>query len=215
MWKRILDETVRGVEAAHVVVHTSPDGVDDGYAFYSIKWIEGEFAEVGGTCELHHLHATSTAVELALWTFLTEIGLSRRIVCVGRPVDDPVRLVAADYRGYQVKERWDEQWLRLLDVPTALAARTYHDRTPVSIAVTDPWFPENDGTYRVSGDGVTRTTDAPDLTAPITAVSAAYLGGTSWADLLSIGAVQGSPDAARRADDLFRQTPAPWCGSHF
>jgi len=215
MWKRILNETVSGSEAGHVVVHTSPDGVDDGYAFYGIKWIEGEFAEVGGTCELHHLHAASQEVELALWAYLSEIGLSRRIVCTSRPVDDPVRLVAADYRGYQVKERWDEQWLRLLDVPAALAARTYHDRAPVTIAITDPWFPENDGTYRISGDGAMRTTDAPELTAAIAAASAGYLGGTSWADLLTIGAVQGSPEAARRADDLFRQTPAPWCGSHF
>jgi predicted acetyltransferase len=221
MWKRYLEKTLSGTEAGHVVVHTSPDGTDDGYAFYSIKWLEGEFVEIGGNCELHHLHGTSTAVELALWKYLTEVGLIRRIICISRPVDDPVRLVAADYRGYQVKERWDEQWLRLLDVPAALAARTYHDRAPVTIAVTDPWFPENDGVYRVSGDGATRTSDSADsadsaeLIAPIAAVSAAYLGGTSWSELVSIGAAQGSADAARRADDLFRQTPAPWCGSFF
>jgi predicted acetyltransferase len=215
MWKRYLEKTLSGSEAGHVVVHTSPDGVDDGYAFYVIKWIEGEFVEVGGVCELHHLWGTSTAVELALWKYLTEVGLSRRITCTTRPIDDPVRLVAADYRGYQVKDRWDEQWLRLLDVPTALTARTYHDRAPVTIAVTDPWFPENDGRYRVSGDGATPTSEPAELIASIGAVSAAYLGGTPWADLMSIGAVQGSPDAARRADDLFRQHPLPWCGSYF
>jgi predicted acetyltransferase len=215
MWKRILNETINGSEAGHVVVHTSPDGVDDGYAYYSLKWIEGEFVEIGGTCALHHLHGTSAAVELALWKYLTEIGLARRILSTTRPVDDPVRLVTADYRGYQVKERWDEQWLRLLDVPTALTARTYHDRAAVTIAITDPWFPENDGTYRVSGDSAARTTDAPELTASIAAISAAYLGGTSWAELLSVGAVHGTSEAAQRADDLFRQTPAPWCGMFF
>jgi predicted acetyltransferase len=215
MWKRILDDTVTGKEAGHVVVHTSPDGADDGYAFYTTAWIEGEFAEIGGTCTLQQLFAASTDAELALWSFLSEIGLSRRILCNSRPVDDAMRLVAADYRGYQVKDRWDEQWVRLLDVPAALAARSYHDRPAVTIAVSDPWFPENDGSYRIDGNGATRTTDAPELSAPIASISAAYLGGTAWGDLLAVGKVQGSLDAARRADDLFRQYPSPWCGNHF
>jgi predicted acetyltransferase len=215
MWKRILDETMEGTKASHVVVHTSPEGVDDGYALYSMAWIEGEFAEIGGNCELRQLFAVSTDVELALWAFLSEVGLSRRIISYSRPTDDAMRLVAADYRGYQVKDRWDEQWVRLLDVPAALAARTYHDRSAVTIAASDPWFPENDGTYRIDGNGATRTTDAPELVAPIDAISAAYLGGTAWVDLLAVGKVQGSLEAARRADDLFRQHPAPWCGNHF
>jgi predicted acetyltransferase len=215
MWKRILDETVQGTKASHVVVHTSPEGADDGFALYSIAWIEGEFAEIGGNCEVHQLFAVSTDVELALWSFLSEVGLSRRIISFSRPIDDAMRLVAADYRGYQVKDRWDEQWLRLLDVPAALSARTYHDRAEVTVGVTDPWFPENNATYSLSGDGVTRTNGAPELVAPIAAISAAYLGGTPWVDLLAVGKVQGTLDAARRADDLFRQHPTPWCGSHF
>jgi predicted acetyltransferase len=215
MWKRILDETIRGTEAGHVVVHTSPDFIDDGFAHYTVKWLEGQFADIGGTCKVHEVFASSPEVELAMWTFLCDIGLVRTLEIDSRPVDDLLRLVVRDYRGYQVKQRWDEQWVRLLDVPGALSSRTYHDRAGVTIAVSDPWFPENEGTYRISGDGVARAEGDAELVAPIASISAAYLGGTAWVDLLAVGKVQGSPEAARRADDLFRQHPLPWCGNHF
>ena len=215
MWKRILNDTVSGAKAGHVVVHTSVDGVDDGFAHYAVQWQEGDFVELGGRADLHRLFGADPAVELALWNFLANVGLVRTIISESRPVDDALRLAAADYRGYQVKQRWDEQWLRLLDVPAALSARTYHDRPAVTIAVHDPWFADNDGTYRIGGAGATRITGDAELAATIQSISAVYLGAMSWCDLLAVGRVQGTLDAARRADDLFRHRPTAWCGSHF
>ena len=215
MWRRILDDTIEGKKTQHVVVHTSADGVDDGYALYELSWREGQFAEIGGDCETHEFFADSVGVELALWQYLASIGLVRTLVCPNRPVDDPVRRAVRDYRGYEVKRRWDEQWLRLLDVPAALRSRTYQDGPPVAIAVTDPLFPANEGTYRITAGGVEPTTDPAELTAPIAALSAAYMGGTSWLQLLDLGQLTGSADAARQADTLFRHLPGTWCGSFF
>jgi predicted acetyltransferase len=116
--------------------------------------------------------------------------------------------------------RWDEQWLRLLDVDAALAARTYNDvDASVTIAVTDAILPANDGVFEISAAGAKRATieavDA-DLAAGIADISAAYLGGTWWSNLADAGRVEvRSPAGLDAADRLFVSRRAPFCNSGF
>ena len=216
MWRRTLDDVIEGKKAEFVVVHSDTDGGDDGYAIYSLAWNEGDFIEIGGRGTLDELFGTSPAVELALWDHMTSVGLVRSIACANRPVDDVIRLVASDYRGYEVKRRWDEQWLRLLDVGSALQARSYAQGEPVTIAVADALFPANDGMYRISPSGVERTSGPADLVASIEALSATFMGSVTWCDLLAVGRLtSGTVPAAARADTLFRHSPGTWCGTFF
>lgn len=216
MWKRYLDDVLTGDKPHHVVVHTGEDGVDDGYVHYSVEWepedTKGERLGVG---TLSDLFGATPEVELALWDFLAGVSLIKRFTAFDRPVDDLVRHALTDVRAYQVTDRWDEQWIRLLDVEACLRARTYEGASEVTIAVTDPWFADNEGTFRITPSGAARTTDAPELVAPIDAVSAAYFGSVPWRDLLAAGRVQGTHDAASRADDLFRCFPTAFSGSFF
>ena len=135
-----------------------------------------------------------------------------------RPIDDVLPGALHDQRAYVVRDTFDEQWLRLIDADQALSGRTYNAATgSVVIEIVDPWIPANDGRWRISAEGASRDPSAPaDLVAPIEAVSAAYLGGHRWWQLVSVGAVAvAEPAAVARADALFHSSPAPFCGSFF
>jgi predicted acetyltransferase len=124
-----------------------------------------------------------------------------------------------------VKGRFDEQWLRLLDVHAALQARTYNAAVGrVTIAVHDPLFERNCGTWSVTAEGAERLpgTDpagdpaGADLSMAINGLSAAYLGGTTWHELWACGQVQQHREGAiATADTLFASRPLPRCGTFF
>jgi predicted acetyltransferase len=183
---------------------------------YSLAWEERPFEESLGTASVIDLFGATPAVELALWDYLAGVSLLRTIEADCRPVDDLVSEAMHDRRGYIVKRRWDEQWVRLLDVESALRARTYGPGASVTISVVDPWFTDNNDTFRVSADGVERVNGAADLVASIDTVSAAYLGTLGWRSLLAAGRLtDGATDAATRADALFAAHPGTWCNTFF
>jgi predicted acetyltransferase len=216
LWGRYYESIPKGEKPEFVVVHTSADGRDDGYVYYRAAWTEHPFRENLGTATILEMFADNPAVELALWQFVANISLVREIVCDDRPHDDPLRFATANIRAYEVKRRWDEQWLRLLDVEAALAARTYGIAESVTIAVRDPWFPDNSATFRVGEEGVDRVSGGGELTAGIAELSAAYMGSVRWADLVAVSRVDAASDeAVARADRLFAHAPATWCGSFY
>ena len=215
LWRRELEAVIDRSKGESIAVHTGEDGVDDGYCHYELKWRDVPLEEGYGLCTLHDLFATSPEVELALWQYMTSLSLVRSISVDNRPVDDLVLLALADVRAYDVKARWDEQWVRLLDVEACLSARTFGDGEPVTIAVDDPWYPDNADTFQVSSGGVKRVIGDADLRAPIAALSATYMGSVQWRDLVKVGRVAASADAAARADRLFAHYPGTWSNTFF
>jgi predicted acetyltransferase len=220
MWRRSFQSAVeRGGDAEFVAVHTSPEGVDDGYVHYSVKWVEARGTPPRGGGEVYDLCGLTPGVELSLWDFLCNVDLVDEWLLEERPVDDVVQFAVADTRAYRTKWVWDEQWLRVLDVDAALTARRYADvDASISLAVTDPLLPANTGVWNVSPAGAKRLDDDADadLAVDIRELSAAYLGGTRWASLANAGRVDvGNPAAVAVADALFAVPDAPFCGSHF
>jgi len=68
----------------------------------------------------------------------------------------------------------------------------------------------------VDGDGTGRTDAPADLVVDVAVLGAAWLGGTTWAELAAAGRVDVRRTAAvTDADRLFATTPAPWCGTFF
>ena len=55
-------------------------------------------------------------------------------------MDEPLRWLLADPRRFNVTALYDNLWLRLLDVPRALAARTYGSPGRLALEVTDPFL---------------------------------------------------------------------------
>jgi predicted acetyltransferase len=215
MWRRYYSDVLEAKDAHFVVVHTSPDGIDDGFAHYSLSWCDPPYEPGPGKGEVFDLFGASPQVELALWDYVTGIDLVHYVKAGCRPMDDLLHTAAHDSRSYFTVERYDEQWIRLLDVEAALTARSYGTGGPVEIAVTDPLFPDNTGTFRVAPAGAERVPGSGELEVDIATLSAAYMGNVSWAHLAAVGRVNGPPDAVARADALFALQPASWCGTFF
>ena len=216
---RYFDGAVKRTANEMVVVHTGTDGIDDGYVHYSTKWSnDNDMVGSIGTGQVIEMIAVDDAVELALWRYVLDVDLVAQWKADERPIDDVLPGALHDQRAYVVRDTFDEQWLRLIDADQALSGRTYNAATgSVVIEIVDPWIPANDGRWRISAEGASRDPSAPaDLVAPIEAVSAAYLGGHRWWQLVSVGAVAvAEPAAVARADALFHSSPAPFCGSFF
>lgn len=203
-------------KGSFVVVHSDPGGVDDGFAFYDIDWVDG-FAQVpSGAGNVHDIWGTTPAVELALWRYLMDVDLITTWSVEPRPVDEAVRRAMHDSRAYEAVQRFDDQWVRVLDVDAALTSRTYAPGTAsATIEILDPAFPANTGLWTIRSDGAARSTGTPEATVDIAALSAAYLGAVSWRDIVAAGAAHIDGDVIDRLDALFAVRPTPFCGTGY
>jgi predicted acetyltransferase len=110
----------------------------------------------------------------------------------------------------------DGLWVRLVDLPAALAARCLGAGEPVVIDVADAFCEWNAGRWRVSAAGAERTTADAELECDITALGSVYLGGFTFGQLARAGRVtETRAGAAARADALFPSDRAPWCPEIF
>ena len=125
-------------------------------------------------------------------------------------------------RAARIVETGDGMWLALLDVPRALAARSYERtgswssrrsrdaaRTP-SGATGCCWMPHPMGATCVATD------QAADLVVDARALAAAYLGGARLRDTVLLqGADEQRAGALAEADALLRTAERPWSSTAF
>jgi predicted acetyltransferase len=216
LWGRFFENAVTGHSVENVVVHRSATGEPDGYAHYQLNWSDDIFGADHGTGKVHEVWATSPEVELALWQFLFDIPLVRQLSVDELAADSVLFHAAADFRAVRVGMRWDEQWLRILDVDAALAGRSWADAAPIVVGLVDSGADGASRRWRIGAGAATATDDLADLTTDIAGLSAAYLGSTSWADLTSAGRAEANDDATvRRADAVFAHRPLTFSGSFF
>lgn len=187
---------------------------DRGYAMYRIK--EGEDdAGAAFTLIVEELVAADDRTLAGLWRYLLDVDLVTTVRAHNRPVDDPLPLLLADPR-QAVARLLDTLWIRVLDVPAALTARTYPTSTSLAVRVHDAFCPWVAGTYLLEvRHGQARcapTGEDAELAVDAAALGAVYLGGTRPSQLARAGRVtELAPGALARADDLFATAPAPWC----
>jgi len=221
-WARYLRSFAQerhGASPMFVVTYTAASGEVEGAAWYRIKehW-EGFIS--AGTVLLRELVAITSEAEAALWHFCLNIDLTTTVQAQDRPLDEPLRWQLTDPRRLRVTRLTDDLWVRVLDVPVALAARRYATRDRLVFAVTDSFRPATAGRYELVGapDDATcrRTEDSPDLTLDIADLGAVYLGGARFGMLLRAGrVVEHVAGAVQRADLLFFTDPAPRCATPF
>jgi len=187
---------------------------DGGYALYAVAGRDDPRGPQGEV-RVHELVAATPDARARLWSFLLDQDLTATLSWPGAPVDEPLTLMLANPRGADLAPR-TALWLRLVDLPRALAARTYDGEDDVVLEVADAFCPWNAGRWRLGGEACERTTEAADLALDTTALAAAYLGGTTLAQLGAAGRVDElSPGALHRASTAFRGALAPWSPDSF
>lgn len=136
------------------------------------------------------------------------------------PVDEPMLIEAERFRSLTVSPI-DTLWLRLLDVPTSLAARTYEGDGSLVLDVVDA-FLDRGGRFRfevIDGVGhceaVNTAQAEADARLDVASLSALYLGGRSARTLARAGRIHGDPGAVQALDRIFRTQAAPYCGEVF
>ena len=186
-----------------------------GYVRYALKadWPSGRYAE--GTVKVYRLMSTDAAAHAALWRYCLSLDLMTETKYWNVPVDDPIVTWLENSR-QSTRVVSDSMWLRILDLPAALAGRTYARDVDVTLEVTDRDFEANAGTWRVSAgpEGATceRTTARPDISVDIRSLGAVLLGGPS---LQSHGdaawLTEHTPGALAAASEAFSAPRAPYC----
>ena len=205
-WAKALDRKSDGDNIV-TVVHSGPDG-DDGYVSYKAS---------SDTDFKHTLQVVDFAWANAdawrdLWIYLTRLDLIGTVE-VDAALDDPLTWLFDDPRAVHTKDVFDQVWLRLVDVPRMLAARTYGVAEPVVLEVHDRLLPANTGCYRVSADGAERVEARPDITIPVDLLGAVYFGDTRFSDLAAVRRIEGARFGD--ADALFASPVAPLCSTFF
>lgn len=209
LWDQGTGQRIRRHEHLVAAVHTGPDG-DDGYAVAVPAGDDRGFAD--RSLRVTDLHAAGVGATAGLWRFLLGLDLVGRVEGWMRPVDEPLELLLADPRDCRTTGIADETWLRILDVPAALAARSWGDGPPVRLAVHDRLRPQNDGVHPIGGaaDG------PPDLECDVAGLAMAYLGDRAPSELVATGWWRvHEPAAVACADALFATGTVPWCGTFF
>ncbi len=191
------------------------DGRPAGYAIYRIA-NERNAGEWTRTVRVLEAVGDGPVATRELWRFLLSIDWMDMIEAGCSLVDHPLFLLVARINRLALTMQ-DALWIRPVDVPAALAARTYAAGTRATLEVTaDPQFPENVGTWTVEDGRVARARRRPDVRLDVQALGSAYLGGFTFTQLARAGRLE---EAARgglaRADAAFRTDTAPWCPEIF
>ena len=216
-----------GTSPLHCVLAEDDDG-PRGYALYSAvsRW-DSDTSLPDSALHVREMVAADAAASAALSADLLSRDLTAEFRLRGRPVDDPLLYQLADPRRARPRLK-DALWVRIIDVPGALARRRYSAPADVVLQVRDDLLPANAGLWRLTtgeaapdGSGLAATcvpasSSAPDVVLDVTQLGAAYLGGTTLGALAGAGLVaEGRPGAVRQLSAALSWDPAPWCPVNF
>lgn len=196
-----------------LAVHRGQDGAD-GYASYRVHdpWPE----EGASVLYVEDMNTATPSAFAGLWRYLLSVDLVDRIEASGRPVDEPIGPLLTDQRACATRGIGDAVWLRLVDVPAALSARTYRGEGTVVIEVFDTLLPSNAGRYRLSAEGVARTDEPAAMSMSVDTLAMVYLGGWRVSGLVTAGRIDvADAEAIDTAERLLATDCAPWCGTFF
>jgi GNAT superfamily N-acetyltransferase len=194
------------------------DGQDVGYVTFkrTHKWPSSRPA---ADVEVHQL-AGGPAARLALLRRVVDLDLAGTIKLNGIAPGDPILTWVAGPRDIGSMNPVDSLWVRLVDLPAALAARGYEGVCDVVVEVADASAPWNAGRWRIrvkddTGEA-TRTDDEAELSLPVAALGAAYLGGANLAEMARAGVIaEHRPGAAADLWHAFRTDVGPYAARGF
>jgi len=210
-------ESRHGAETLRVLVAEGRDGGPArGYALFRRKLPEDSYD--GGTVLIRELVAHDPVTARALWRTLLDMDLMDSVSTCRLALDDPIVHLLVDSRAPKPTVK-DNLWLRIVDVPAALAGRRYAAPIDTVLEVRDELVGANTGRWHLRGGPLdascTRTQAPADLAMDVRELASAYLGGHSLAVLAAAGLVEELvPGALAPAATAMGWPVAPistWC----
>ncbi len=190
----------------------------EAYALYRVHSSWDDDGLHHGSLDVSEAVATTTDATQALWEYLFGVDLVERVKGFSAPVDFALKFMLEDMRRLRLRVH-DALWLRVVDVTSALEARTYARPDQIIFELSDEFCPWNAGTWSLDTHERPRVhavTTKPNLRLDIEDLGALYLGGTTFAELQRAGRVEEVTEGAvARADAVFATERAPWCPEIF
>jgi len=221
-------ERRQGASPLHCMLAEDDSG-PRGYALYSAahRW-DSETSLPNSSLSVREMVGADAAASAALAADLLSRDLATEFRIRGRPVDDPLLYQLADPRRARPRLK-DALWVRIIDVPGALARRRYSCPADIVLEVRDELLPSNAGRWRLTtagaapdGGGLEAScvpagaADAPEVVLDVTELGAAYLGGIPLGGLATAGLVtEARPGAVRQLSAAMSWDLAPWCPVNF
>jgi predicted acetyltransferase len=213
-----VDGALRRTERLRIAV-AERDGRPVGYVLFRRDGTWEANVPTGKT-EVEEFVAVDPPAARALWAELVSLELNATVRIGHEPLDGWLFCLFPDWRR-AAPSLGDDQWLRLIDLPAALAARRYSAPVDLVLEIDDPLVPANAGRWRLLGDRnraeVTREAVAgADIVGGIEALSAIYLGGTGVAILEDAGLIRGvRAGALEELDAAFHSYRSPGAPTPF
>jgi predicted acetyltransferase len=231
-WQQVIydpPDDRNGASPLHCVL-AEDSGGPRGYALYSgLNSWDSETSLPDGVLTVREMMFADPAASTSLWADLLSRDLTTEFRLRQRPVDDPLLYQLADPRRARPRLK-DALWVRIIDVPGALARRRYSCPADVVIEVRDEIMPSNAGRWRLTTTGADETGcgleascvpaaaagPEADVALDVTELGAAYLGGTRLGALAAAGLVtERRPGVVRQLSNALSWDLAPWCPVNF
>lgn len=195
------------------------EGRPSGYALYRVRNTWGEDGLPSGDIEVVEAMATDGPATREVWMYLFGVDLVARLKSYFLPADHPLKWMLAEPRRLRANVR-DAVWVRVIDVPGALAGRSYLHDGSIVFDFRDDFCSWNAGVWRLDvaeGRGhAERTEEEPQARFGAEELGAVYLGGATFAELARAGRVEElKPGGLRILDSLFAADVVPWCPEIF
>ncbi|MBK8258781.1 MAG: GNAT family N-acetyltransferase [Polyangiaceae bacterium] len=191
------------------------NGQPEGYALYRVTERSMVPGPVENIISVGEAVATSPEATAALWRFLFDLDLIKRIDAPLLHPNHPLLHLLLEPRRLRMVTD-DAVWVRLVDVEAALSKRTLGTGAAVTIRVDDPFCPWNEGNFRIEEGKVKRTDSAPEARLPIASLGSMFLGGVTAGHLAAAREIEELvPGAIQRLESIFRWHQAPWCPEIF
>ncbi|MGK2849472.1 MAG: GNAT family N-acetyltransferase [Candidatus Limnocylindrales bacterium] len=212
-------EWMRGSDGVKYRAVLEVDGVPRGYVVYRVH-NEWDARGPRGVILVMELVGLDPEAEQRLWQWVASMDLIATVKLRRGPTPHPMLSWVTEPRRLGLTLS-DGLWLRIVDLPAALAARTYAGEGTLVLEVTDAQIESNAGRWQLTvpphgAATVKRTTAEPDLSLDMAALACTYLGAQRFADLSAAGRVrEGRPGALQAADMLFMPSITPFCNTLF
>jgi predicted acetyltransferase len=184
------------------IAHFDESGTVDGFALFEHRgWDHPRKVHV------QKVVGANFGVELALWQALASMDLIERLDYYVT-ASDPLLPALVDERAVRIDDVGDLHWLRILDVPRAVAARSFDTDGEVTVRITDS-LGHADGTWHIAardGRGSAEATDAaPQVTLDVAELARVWESDTTATALAQAGRVTGEPRDVAAFDRLFHR----------